>query len=128
MKGRRLNRMPKRRSKKAKRAEARMISRKHYLHLRRAEAYGQFQTDITPKWLKALWRRSRTCPICELAMLSGKDHKSHPRKKTLDHKKPLSRGGAHTKSNVWVICATCHEEKDRHNGEMQNSEEERRDG
>lgn len=64
------------------------------------------QTDdgtLTKDAARLLFVSTQYCPVCNLKMRRNQKH--------LDHKTPLSRGGAHSASNVWVICSGCNLEK-----------------
>lgn len=64
------------------------------------------QTDdgtLTKDVVRLLFASTQDCPVCNLNMRRDQ--------KQLDHKIPLSRGGAHSISNVWVICSYCNNEK-----------------
>lgn len=58
---------------------------------------------LTTATVRSLFGSTQNCPVCNLRM-SRND-------KQLDHKTPLSRGGAHSILNVWVICYQCNNEK-----------------
>jgi len=58
---------------------------------------------LTKEAIRALFGSTQYCPVCNVKMRRNQ--------KQLDHKTPLSRGGSHSVSNVWVICSYCNNEK-----------------
>lgn len=52
------------------------------------------------------WR----CHYCRLEVVAMLDH-SHPRRATIDHKTPRSRGGSDLAGNLVTACNRCNEEK-----------------
>jgi len=53
--------------------------------------------------IKGLFAAAKACPHCSTTMGS--------RDKTLDHVVPISQGGAHSTTNVMVICRACNTSK-----------------
>lgn len=52
------------------------------------------------------WR----CHYCRLTIVDGLHH-GHPRRATVDHKTPRSKGGSDRKSNLVASCNACNSEK-----------------
>ena len=55
--------------------------------------------SINSELLRQVFAQCAFCPVCSKKMKRNEKH--------LDHKVPLSRGGKHSASNVWVLCADC---------------------
>lgn len=65
-------------------------------------------TDITPQFLRDLWNEASHCIFCGVKMLEwGAD----PSSRSLDHIKPISKGGLHRRENVRYICRFCNTQK-----------------
>ena len=62
------------------------------------------ETDITPKWVVLLFRRTKVCCLCDSKM---EENGRWPNGRHLDHIVPLACGGKHVMSNVRFICARC---------------------
>lgn len=58
---------------------------------------------LTGKVVRRLFAEATLCPYCAVDMLNDE--------KTLDHMEPVSRGGAHSLTNVLVCCRACNIEK-----------------
>lgn len=63
------------------------------------------KTDITRRWLMALYETAIMCPLCSCEL--NDDGSIYPNGKHLDHTVPLNVGGMHIKSNVRVVCFKC---------------------
>ena len=51
------------------------------------------------------------CKLCGVEMDAENGHVASPTGCTLDHIKPLKRGGAHSMENTQALCWTCNVEK-----------------
>ncbi len=58
-------------------------------------------SDITHKWLKDLFIKSKNCVLCNY-VFNGIDRDKH-----LDHIMPVGIGGKHNKDNVRFLCKNC---------------------
>lgn len=67
---------------------------------------------LTQKTVLALFKQADKCPYCGI-QLRDVAKKWQPGSKSLDHITPLSRGGAHSLTNVIVCCYTCNTKKGR---------------
>jgi 5-methylcytosine-specific restriction endonuclease McrA len=70
---------------------------------RKQQAAATSDGTLTHDVLRALFDEADLCPYCAVQMEAGD--------KTLDHREPLSLGGAHSVSNVLVCCRRCNIEK-----------------
>jgi hypothetical protein len=61
------------------------------------------------------WR----CQLCNRKMLRGGKNPNHPKAPSLDHRVPMSRGGAHTYANVQAAHRQCNAEKSARNSRGQ---------
>jgi 5-methylcytosine-specific restriction endonuclease McrA len=71
--------------------------------VRKQRAATQSDGTLTPSVVRQLFADACMCPYCAMPIDEGE--------KTLDHKEPLSRGGAHSISNVLICCRRCNAEK-----------------
>lgn len=58
-----------------------------------------------------LVRESGRCHYCGLGVEILDDTPNHPRNATIDHKHPISRGGANDRANLVLACALCNHRK-----------------
>jgi 5-methylcytosine-specific restriction endonuclease McrA len=73
---------------------------------RHAQEHGARLTSdgsLTPAVVQRLFAEAKHCPYCTLPM--------SPRRKTLDHIVPRTRGGWHSISNALVCCYSCNSSK-----------------
>lgn len=88
-----------------------MLIDKEFETRKRAQARRKLymkETNITSAFLKELASCTEFCIYCGVKM---QDYGDMYRTKTLDHIKPLSRGGKHMKDNVRYICWLCNNTK-----------------
>lgn len=62
---------------------------------------------VTKAFVRELLSRATHCPLCDVAL----DWNSRWRVPSLDHRTPISRGGAHSAANLHVVCLSCNERK-----------------
>lgn len=83
-----------------------------------ARRYETYDRDpAVKKRYNRTWRRIRDQyiaehPLCEQCEMNGK----LTRAEEVHHKKPLSEGGTHDKSNLMALCKSCHSEITAKNG------------
>ena len=71
---------------------------------RRLRMIEQSDGTITPQAVGNLFKTAELCPYCWCMLTNNK---------SLDHRVPLARGGAHSISNVVVCCRSCNSKKGR---------------
>ena len=67
-------------------------------------------TISSQKWKDLVERDGDRCHYCRLTTVKDLPH-SHPRKATIDHKTPRSRGGGWSLDNLVISCDRCNGEK-----------------
>lgn len=85
-------------AKEYRKSQARKMTVRNYKHKRRSK---EKNTDITKRWLLDLMARTRECMICDCELTDEN--------RQLDHIKPLSVDGTHTKDNVRFVCKKCNQ-------------------
>lgn len=71
-------------------------------HLRRAREREAADGTVTVAAVRGMLAAAKTCPCC------GKPYtKQGKRKATVHHVIPLARGGAHSLTNLTVLCFSC---------------------
>ncbi len=85
-------------------AERRMLNKRE-----KAEAESTLPYSFKYKITKAFW--GKNCPVCGVSMNNVVDKELHSAGKdfipTIQHNKPISRGGKHELGNISVICKRC---------------------
>lgn len=74
--------------------------------IRRAAVYG-CESDPKPV-IAAIYRRAMTEPVIE-CFYCEKPIPLETRKRHIDHKTPLSRGGPNTAANIVICCVKCNQ-------------------
>lgn len=83
---------------------SREIDRAHKRKAARvAQAFWLEDGTLTPAVKQRLFAEAKECPYCGATL--------DPRRKTIDHVVPQSRGGLHSIRNVLVCCRTCNTRK-----------------
>jgi len=65
---------------------------------------------LTKQVISALYENAKHCPYCH-AEFDGDATPRSPKRKSLDHILPISRGGAHSIHNVLICCRSCNTTK-----------------
>lgn len=69
----------------------------------RSTARVECDGSLDSRTIQRLFAAASSCPYCGMPL--------DPRKKTLDHILPTSRGGDHSRDNVVVCCSSCNSKK-----------------
>lgn len=85
--------------------ELRRASYRRKSHVRRCRSQ---VTDLTSADERALRTHTHVCPLCDRYLV---DQPNLPNSKELDHVLPLVAGGAHTLSNVRIVCRKCNRQR-----------------